>query len=299
MRLRHLEVVGAIIRSRSMREASILLGVSQSAISQTLRHAEDALGYALFSREGRRLVPTPELRQLLPQIEQVFTNLELVTSSAAAMRGHRSARLSVCAIPALTCDWLARATLAFRDAHRHVGLNVLSMTPAAVLDSVLSHKSDIGLVHGPIHDPRLAVSTLTVNTVVVVLSRDHPLAGKAALTPRDLAGHDLITLSHDSMLTTLTSSAFRNHNVSFAGTVEMTAATSALVFVREGLGAALIDARTAATFQFADVMVRPFRPTIRLEAQCITAADRPLPLVAHDFLGRLRVASKAASRSVS
>src|SRR6218665_2306611 len=113
MRLRHLEVVGAIVRSRSMREASILLGVSQSAISQTLRHAEDALGYALFSREGRRLVPTPELKQLLPQIERVFSDLEEVTSSAAAMRGHRRTRLSISAIPALTCDWLAAATSSF------------------------------------------------------------------------------------------------------------------------------------------------------------------------------------------
>lgn len=276
-----------------MREASILLGVSQSAISQTLRHAEDALGYALFSREGRRLVPTPELKQLLPQIENVFTNLEQVTASAAAMRGHRQTRLSVSTIPALTCDWLARATASFRNRHPQVGMSVLSMTPAAVLDSVLSHKSDIGLVHGPIHDPRLAVSTLVVNTLVVVLPRTHPLAGKSVLTPRDLAGHDLITLSHDSMLTTLTSSAFRNHNASFSGRLEMTSATSALVFVRAGLGAALIDGRTAETFRFDDILTLPFRPTIRLEAQCVTAADRPLPLAAHDFLDGLRGAARS------
>jgi DNA-binding transcriptional LysR family regulator len=283
MRLRHIEVIGTIANSRSMREAAAILGVSQPALSQTLHHAESLLGYKLFSRDRRRLVPTPELLALLPYIEQVFASLDDLQARSKAMVSDPGSVLSIAAIPALSSRWLARTTLRFRKLHPKMLIKVVSTTPDMVTDAVLSHRAEIGLLHGPVTNKRLNATKVADNIVVAVLSKDHPLARRSSISAKDLVDQEVIGFSQEGMLHSLTTSAFQRYNKGIPATLEITTATSGIVFAQEGVGVALIDSRTAETFRFNDVVWRPFTPTISLEAQIITANDRPLPVHSLDF----------------
>lgn len=67
MRIKHVEVFHAVMLTGSVGAAAKLLHVTQPAITQTLQHAELQLGYALFTRQKRRLVPTREAQALYPK----------------------------------------------------------------------------------------------------------------------------------------------------------------------------------------------------------------------------------------
>ena len=72
MRLKQIEAFHAVMLTGSVSGAARLLHVTQPAITQTLQHAELQLGYALFTREGRRLTPTHEARQLFPEVQALM-----------------------------------------------------------------------------------------------------------------------------------------------------------------------------------------------------------------------------------
>src|SRR5688500_13969677 len=51
MRLKHIEVVNAVMLTGTVSAAARLLHVTQPAVTQVLQHAEVQLGYALFTRQ--------------------------------------------------------------------------------------------------------------------------------------------------------------------------------------------------------------------------------------------------------
>ena len=58
MRLRHVELFQAVLQTGSLTAAAELLHISQPAASKILQHAEQQLGFALFSRVRGKLLPT-------------------------------------------------------------------------------------------------------------------------------------------------------------------------------------------------------------------------------------------------
>ena len=76
-----------VARERSFTKAAAKLGVSQSALSHTLRELEERLGIRLLTRTTRSVAPTEAgerlLRTLAPRLEEIEAEL----SSLTALRG--------------------------------------------------------------------------------------------------------------------------------------------------------------------------------------------------------------------
>lgn len=80
--LRQLEVFTEVLKSGSTTQASVVLALSQSAVSAALADLEGQLGVQLFDRVGKRLVTNEHGRLLYPkalalldqtmEIEQLF-----------------------------------------------------------------------------------------------------------------------------------------------------------------------------------------------------------------------------------
>src|SRR3712207_6337042 len=76
----------AVARERSFTRAAAKLGVSQSALSQTVRGLEARLGLRLLTRTTRSVAPTEVGERLL---RTVGPRLEEVEAELAAVRGLR------------------------------------------------------------------------------------------------------------------------------------------------------------------------------------------------------------------
>ncbi|MCG8542959.1 MAG: LysR family transcriptional regulator, partial [Alphaproteobacteria bacterium] len=60
LNLRQLEVFHAVITMGSATEAAKLLNTTQPAVSKMIANTEEIIGFDLFKRVNRRLMPTPE-----------------------------------------------------------------------------------------------------------------------------------------------------------------------------------------------------------------------------------------------
>ena len=73
----------AVGRERSFTKAAAKLGVSQSALSQTIRQLEARLGVRLLTRTTRSVSPTEAgerlLRTLAPRLEEIDAELKAVS----------------------------------------------------------------------------------------------------------------------------------------------------------------------------------------------------------------------------
>ena len=85
----------AVVRERSFTRAAATLGVSQSALSHTIRRLETKLGIRLLSRTTRSLSPTDAGERLMekvgPHFEQIETELEGLTELREKPAGTGSA----------------------------------------------------------------------------------------------------------------------------------------------------------------------------------------------------------------
>src|SRR5258706_16447056 len=74
----------AVARERSFTRAAAKLGVSQSALSHTMRQLEEQLGLRLLTRTTRSVSPTDAGERLLqnigPRLEEIEAELEAVTA---------------------------------------------------------------------------------------------------------------------------------------------------------------------------------------------------------------------------
>ena len=71
----------AVVETGSVTLAARQLNLTQGAISQQLRRLEEVAEHALFVRAGRRIVPTPEGKRLVPAVMQFLTaNEQLVAA---------------------------------------------------------------------------------------------------------------------------------------------------------------------------------------------------------------------------
>lgn len=82
--LNYFKVFMAVYESRSMTGAAESLHLTQSGISQHIKALEEELGLTLFSRVGRKLIPTPIATQIYPDIEAAFLK---VTDRLAKVTG--------------------------------------------------------------------------------------------------------------------------------------------------------------------------------------------------------------------
>src|SRR5271169_3193841 len=82
--LDHLLAFLAVGQERSFTRAAAKLGVSQSALSHTIRGLEERIGVRLLTRTTRRVSPTEAGERLLhtigPRFEEVDAELEAVTA---------------------------------------------------------------------------------------------------------------------------------------------------------------------------------------------------------------------------
>jgi len=79
MNLRQLEILRAVVRTRSTVAAAQDLGMSQPAVSNAIKHAETALGFLLFDRINKRMIPTQEAQILLAEAEPLFLMQDLIS----------------------------------------------------------------------------------------------------------------------------------------------------------------------------------------------------------------------------
>jgi len=182
--IRQLQHVAAIGQYRSFGRAAQALGMSQPALSKSIRVLEAALGVRLFERGKSGASPTVFGHLVLSRSGALFHNLDALMAEIDRMNNLASGALAVGAgffpydtfvVPAI--ERLARA-------YPGLHLRVVQADWRTVANQVLTGAIDIGVagVARANRDPALLVESLTVQAARFFVRRGHPLSGATRLS---------------------------------------------------------------------------------------------------------------------
>ncbi|TKC88298.1 LysR family transcriptional regulator [Trinickia terrae] len=124
--LRNLQVFEAAARHESFREAAESLFLTPGAVGRQVRALEAELGVVLFARVGRRVVLTPQGRELQ---EAMTGALKLLADSTTRLRRQpiqQAGRISVTVVPSFSSRWLGPRLKGFQASHPDIGVDVIA-----------------------------------------------------------------------------------------------------------------------------------------------------------------------------
>lgn len=236
-----MEIIRAVALHGAVTAAAADLGVSQPAVSMALRESTAAVGFPLFVRAQGRLQPTPELRVFLDEVDRVFKGLERIDRLVSGIRDASMGSVVIAATPTLADNLLPSAVAAVRRARPRIQITVQTMDNLSAVEAVTQGGVDFGLVLTPIADTDARLVPLCAAELVCVVPLDHPLAGRMAVTPKDIAPYPLISFSRSLPLGRLVERSFLDAGLERRIALEVNQSSTALALVRAGAGVALID----------------------------------------------------------
>lgn len=176
MNIRRIEVFVSIYKNGSITAAAEQLGLTKSAISQTLSALEADLKTPLFIRESRRLIATRTAESLFenvsPLIESIFQVYKTVTQSSAKMVGS----ISIGAPPDLCSTYLIPCLAEFTKANPGVKCHLVVGTPITLGDLMVKNQIDFAIIDASdVFERMYPISTrlLTREKQVLVASRQY------------------------------------------------------------------------------------------------------------------------------
>ncbi|POR47947.1 LysR family transcriptional regulator [Paraburkholderia eburnea] len=190
-------ILGALLcfetagRLLSFTKTAQAFNLTQSAVSQQIRHLEDRLGYALFVRQARGLKLTEKGEVLLGTISSAFADINQTLQTL----GMSNAPLQVSCLPSLALQWLMPRLTEFH--RQQPGVCVRLKAEFQMLDRQAMNIDDIdvALRYDPVQYNRLHAD-------VVLDEYLFPVATPAYLAqhPGFAAGASLdgVTLLHDA-----------------------------------------------------------------------------------------------------
>ena len=168
MRLRHIELFQAVLQTGSLTAAAQLLHISQPAASKILKHAEQQLGFALFSRVRGKLQPTAEARILQQETERLAADLQHLRRLASSLgRGEERALRLICT-PALGQALIPEALRHWRARYARTPCHLATQHTAEIVEALLLREADLGLTLQAVEHPGLSSEVLAQGQMMVI-----------------------------------------------------------------------------------------------------------------------------------
>jgi DNA-binding transcriptional LysR family regulator len=236
-----LRALVAVGRERSFTKAAAKLGVSQSALSQTIRQLETRLGVRLLTRTTRSVSPTEAGERLLRTVEPRFEEIDAELTAVSELREKPSGTIRITAteyaIDSLLMPKLAKVMRSYPDIK-------VEMIVDYGLTNIVAERFDAGVRSGEqVAKDMIAVRIGPDLRMAVVGAPSYFKSRAEPRRPQDLIGQNCINLrlpTHESLYAWEFEKGNRELKVRVDGQLTFNATAQLLSAALAGLGLAYI-----------------------------------------------------------
>lgn len=184
---RRLRYFIAVAEELNFRRAAARLHLAQSPLSQQIRKLEEELNVQLFKRSNRRVELTHAGSVFLAEARALVSRSREAAHRAQSAAEGKDGVLRVGYLTSMTNERFSKALTAFRRDCPDVDLALHDLVPDAIAAGVRERTLDVGFIRAPLHDEELHAHRVWREKLVVALPKDHWLAGRGAIRPKNLA----------------------------------------------------------------------------------------------------------------
>ncbi len=189
----HLTIVQEVEKQGSLTAAANVLCLTQSALSHSMKKLEQQLGTDIWLREGRSLRLTQAGQYVLAVANRVLPQLDMAEERLRQFaQGERGTlRIGMECHPCY--QWLLKIVAPYLAAWPDVEVDVKQKFQFGGIGALFGYEIDMLVTPDPLHKPGLHFEPVFDYEQVLVVHRDHPLAGAAHVKPKQLTNEVLIT----------------------------------------------------------------------------------------------------------
>lgn len=278
MRLRHIEVIQAILQTGHLGTAAEWLQLPVGDVDATLKDAEQQLGFMLFASARGRLQATRETLELQAEIAHLYEALEPLQRLAGRLKHHHAPPLRTLCTQPLANQLLPQSLAMLRRRFQDTPCTLSSQPTREIVRSLLLREADVGLsLHDPQH-PQIQSTVLAQGKLQLLAPHGWLKPKQKYIALQDLAGQSMIGLEgHDPLSRLLDAKLQALRPLPLVQTRVQTYQMMRSM-VEAGAGLAIVDPFTAFGVREAGLDACPLSPPIPVVLYALTLKEsEPAP----------------------
>ena len=193
MNLRQLQQFVTLAECGNFHRAAERLHMAQPPLSVSIRKLEDGLGGPLFERTGSGVLLTPAGQAMLEDARSTLRHAQQCRQAVQHAHAGTGGRLRLGIVGSATYALLPRLIPSLRARYPQIALELTEATSSEILEGLLAHRFDAGLLRYPVLDPSgFDLTPLDRDDFVLAVSASSPLAERDAIALHEAAQEPFI-----------------------------------------------------------------------------------------------------------
>ena len=286
--LRQIEAFRAAMEFGSATAAGEVLHITQPAVSRLLADLEGNVGFQLFERRARGLVPTQDAHSLYEEVRRSFIGLDRIGQVATGIREKATGTVRVIALSKYADGFVASIMGQFIRDNPGIMVELESSGTAGVVEGISSQSYDVGIASATVSDKLIQAEPLFETNVMLAMGVRDPLAKQEVIRLRALDGRRMVVLPEDSEYGSVIWRALRKEKVNPIVVGEARTHASLCKMVESGAGITLVDRTTASDFSSDNIVFRATYPAVTRKVATIINTRVAQSIATKSFLSALR-----------
>ena len=213
MQVKQFEYVREIARSGSITQVADKLYISRQALSESVRLLEQELGFAIFQRSNKGVVPTPEGEIFLKDLDTILPVVDSWKELSGKPKQKEKVKILV---QYIISDYILYSQLFVKlNEFSDVEVEIEAVSGHDILSVVETDENSIGIMlplnNGKVkprmiemaQQEKITVESLAKIEMCIVLANENPLCKKEQLMLSDLVGMELVRTTASAKSTSL------------------------------------------------------------------------------------------------
>ena len=213
MQIESLKLFCDLAETTSFTKAAKINGVTQSAVSQQISSLETKFDAVLIERSKKKFTLTKEGNTLYKYSKQIIQTYDELRHKIQEIQNVVTGTIKVVTIYSIGLHELPPYLKKFLKKHPTVNVSVEYRRATQLYEDIVTGMADIGLVAYPQKDPRLQVTSLAEDMLVLICHPDHPLAQQPKVKLSEIASHKFIAFEPDIPTRRAIDKILRDRNV--------------------------------------------------------------------------------------
>ncbi|HGM5090190.1 MULTISPECIES: LysR family transcriptional regulator [Serratia] len=274
--LKQLRVFVAVARHGSFSRAGEAIGLTQSAVSHSVKELEAEVGVRLLDRTTREVVLTDAGLRLANRVERLLDELQAALLDARSFGVQRSGTVRVATSQTISAHLMPQCIAAGEREYPEIRIMLRDQAQQQVLHSVRNAEVDFGIVVDPVQAVDLECEAVLHEPFLLLCRDDHPFAAQQEVLWSALNGCRLVLQDYASGSRPLIDSALRQQGVEAQVVQEIGHPATLFPMVAEGIGISIFPALALPLPEGGRLRVRRLVPEINRALMLVRRKNRSL-----------------------
>ncbi len=192
--LKQLTYALAIAKTRHFKQAAILCGVSQSALSTALSELENQLGIQIFERDNKKVLLTPLGEKVLEKARSVKVEVDDLYLLAKSQKEPLSFPMTIGTIPTIGPYLLPKVLPELRKRYPAFKLSIIEEQSHVLVEKVRNGEIDTAILALPFAHLGLHAFEFWEEDFYIIAHEDDIEAGQTEISGAELKASELLLL---------------------------------------------------------------------------------------------------------